>query len=125
MGPGDVRVDCAFVCLGMCACVCLPAHSFVVCVSFVCSAASPGGAVCAGCQKRVYAMDPQMGFEGAVFHQSCFKCTHCKSQLTLLTFAQVNGIPYCKAHYMELFMSTSHGCVCVCLPRRASVAAMS
>lgn len=50
-------------------------------------------------------MDPQTAALGGVFHQPCFKCTHCKSQLTLLSFAQVSGQLYCKPHYHELFMS--------------------
>jgi hypothetical protein len=43
------------------------------------------------------------------------QCAHCKSQLTLLNFAQANGITFCKPHFKELFMSTSSVVVLQCV----------
>ena len=48
-------------------------------------------------------MDPSISAEGGFYHKECFKCTHCKGQLTLLNFAQIKGVLYCKPHYMEMF----------------------
>lgn len=37
-------------------------------------------------------MDPYLTAEGGFFHKECFKCTHCKGQLTLANFAQIKGV---------------------------------
>jgi hypothetical protein len=58
---------------------------------------------CAGCGKPVYAMEKQMSASGQTFHQACFKCTHCKSQLTLSNWSIGDGKVFCKTHYLELF----------------------
>ena len=58
---------------------------------------------CASCAKTVYPADSHVSTDGLVFHTQCFKCTHCKSQLTLTTLAQIKGTPYCKTHFIELF----------------------
>jgi LIM domain len=58
---------------------------------------------CASCSKTVYPADSHVSTDGLVFHTQCFKCSHCKSQLTLTTLAQIKGIPYCKTHFIELF----------------------
>ena len=50
-------------------------------------------------------MDKQVAVEGYLFHQACFRCHHCKSQLTLLNFAQANGVVFCKPHFKALFLS--------------------
>ena len=75
----------------------------------VCWAPPRAAAACAGCGKSVYAMDKQVSAEGQVYHLSCFKCSHCKSQLSLVTWAQASGVIYCKAHFKELFMCTCVG----------------
>jgi UDP-N-acetylglucosamine/UDP-N-acetylgalactosamine diphosphorylase len=36
-------------------------------------------------------------------HTYCFKCEHCKRQLTLGNFAAVNQVFYCKTHFVEIF----------------------
>ncbi|KAG5261929.1 hypothetical protein AALO_G00290160 [Alosa alosa] len=37
------------------------------------------------------------------FHKTCFRCTHCSSQLSLGTYASLHGRMYCKPHYKQLF----------------------
>jgi LIM domain len=61
------------------------------------------GVSCSGCSKPVYAMEKQMSASGQTFHQACFKCSHCKSQLTLSNWSIGDGKIFCKTHYLELF----------------------
>ena len=58
--------------------------------------------ICEICSKTVYPTE-KMTVESKPIHQSCFKCHHCKRQLTLSNFASVNQKVYCKTHYIELF----------------------
>ena len=44
-----------------------------------------------------------MTASGVAYHQRCFKCSHCKSQLTLSNWSIGNGVLFCKTHYLELF----------------------
>jgi hypothetical protein len=37
-------------------------------------------------------MDPTLSAEGGFFHKECFKCSHCRGQLTLQNFAQIKGV---------------------------------
>jgi hypothetical protein len=88
--------------------------------------ALPSREMCPSCSLRVYAMDKQVAVEGYLFHQACFRCHHCKSQLTLLNFAQANGVVFCKPHFKALFLSTwgarrvcpcarAFACACACV----------
>nr|CAB3496396.1 unnamed protein product [Digitaria exilis] len=60
---------------------------------------------CKVCTKTVYPMD-QLSTDGVVFHRSCFKCQHCKSTLSLSNYSSFEGVPYCKAHFEQLFKET-------------------
>ena len=57
---------------------------------------------CTVCLQSVYPLE-KMVVEGRTIHKSCFKCEHCKGQLSLSGFASVNGRVYCKPHYIKLF----------------------
>jgi hypothetical protein len=37
------------------------------------------------------------------WHKQCFRCTHCDNVISLKGFATIEGLPYCKPHYLELF----------------------
>jgi len=58
--------------------------------------------LCLVCQKKVYQMD-KLDADGKIFHKNCFKCDHCKKNLTLGSYAALNGKFYCKPHYTQLF----------------------
>lgn len=60
---------------------------------------------CKVCTKTVYPMD-QLSTDGAVFHRACFKCHHCKSTLSFSSYSSFEGVPYCKAHFAQLFKET-------------------
>ena len=49
-------------------------------------------------------MDDQVLAEGGAYHRACFKCNHCKGQLTLITMAAYQGKLFCKPHLKELFL---------------------
>nr|BAM13335.1 LIM domain-containing protein [Oryza sativa f. spontanea] len=60
---------------------------------------------CKVCTKTVYPMD-QLSTDGVVFHRSCFKCQHCKSTLSLGNYSSIEGVPYCRPHFEQLFKET-------------------
>jgi hypothetical protein len=37
------------------------------------------------------------------FHKQCFRCTKCDNVISLKSFSNIEGKPYCKPHYMEIF----------------------
>jgi len=37
------------------------------------------------------------------WHKQCFKCVHCGMVLSMKNFAAIEGDPYCKPHFIELF----------------------
>lgn len=39
---------------------------------------------------------------GSTWHPQCFVCTHCRQPLES-KFVEFDGVPYCKADYLELF----------------------
>jgi len=41
----------------------------------------------------------------AVYHKTCFRCTHCNRVLSLGNYTASGGnkLPYCKPHFIELF----------------------
>jgi hypothetical protein len=57
---------------------------------------------CHGCNKTVYTME-KMVVDKTVWHKSCFKCTECKCQLAVKTYAGLHGNFYCKPHFKRLF----------------------
>lgn len=48
-------------------------------------------------------MDEQVAAANGVVHRSCFRCTHCNGQLSLITMAAYHGKLYCKTHLKQLF----------------------
>jgi len=58
---------------------------------------------CLTCGKTVF-LTEKISAEGKVFHQSCFRCSHCNSKLKLGSYAGMNGVYYCKPHFKQLFM---------------------
>ncbi|XP_030054098.1 LIM domain and actin-binding protein 1 isoform X2 [Microcaecilia unicolor] len=64
----------------------------------------PAREICIGCQKTVYPME-RFFANGQVFHNSCFRCLHCGSKLSLGNYASLHGNIYCKPHFNQLFKS--------------------
>ncbi|XP_069509561.1 LIM domain and actin-binding protein 1 isoform X2 [Ambystoma mexicanum] len=62
----------------------------------------PAREVCVGCQKTVYPME-RLYANQQVFHNSCFRCCHCNSKLSLVNYASLHGNIYCKPHFNQLF----------------------
>ncbi|GJP52392.1 hypothetical protein CLOM_g11513 [Closterium sp. NIES-68] len=60
---------------------------------------------CKVCAKTVYPME-QLTANGIIFHKACFRCAHCKGTITLNSFSAIEGVPYCKPHYEQLFKQT-------------------
>uniref|UniRef100_K1QML1 Cysteine and glycine-rich protein 3 n=1 Tax=Magallana gigas TaxID=29159 RepID=K1QML1_MAGGI len=63
-----------------------------------------GGEKCGICSKSVYAAE-RIEAGGTPFHKLCFKCSECKMSLKLNTYAQADGILYCKKHYQEIVVA--------------------
>ena len=57
---------------------------------------------CKTCAKTVYPLE-KVNVENTCYHKACFKCTHCNGSLSLASYAALNGLLYCKAHYHQLF----------------------
>ncbi|KAL6513591.1 LIM domain-containing protein PLIM2b [Orobanche gracilis] len=57
---------------------------------------------CKACDKTVYYVD-LLSADGATFHKSCFKCTHCKGTLVMSNYSSMDGVLYCKTHFEQLF----------------------
>ncbi|CAK4085540.1 unnamed protein product [Aphanomyces euteiches] len=62
-----------------------------------------GSPKCAACSKSVYANDAKTQLEGKSFHQMCFKCVTCSTQLNLNNFTYAGDQLRCKVHYMKHF----------------------
>jgi hypothetical protein len=58
--------------------------------------------ICEVCTKTVYAME-RLEADKLVYHKTCFKCSVCSKTLGLGTYAALQGIIYCKAHFKQLF----------------------
>lgn len=57
---------------------------------------------CKACDKTVYFVD-LLSADGATFHKSCFKCSHCKGTLVMSNYSSMDGVLYCKTHFEQLF----------------------
>jgi len=57
---------------------------------------------CAKCGKGVYPLEMISACDKS-YHKQCFRCKHCDGQLSLKGFSAIEGEPYCKPHYLELF----------------------
>ncbi|XP_053312259.1 LIM domain and actin-binding protein 1 isoform X2 [Spea bombifrons] len=62
----------------------------------------PAREICFGCQKTVYPMERFLANQ-QVYHNSCFRCSHCSTKLSLGNYASLHGIVYCKPHFNQLF----------------------
>ncbi|TSU50028.1 LIM domain and actin-binding protein 1 [Bagarius yarrelli] len=59
---------------------------------------------CVACRKTVYPLEKLVANQ-QTFHNTCFRCAHCNTKLSLLNFACLHGSIYCKPHYNQLFKS--------------------
>ncbi|XP_070700862.1 LIM domain and actin-binding protein 1-like isoform X2 [Pempheris klunzingeri] len=57
---------------------------------------------CIACLKTVYPLE-RLGVLQHVYHQSCFRCVHCSTKLSLGNYASLHGNVYCKPHFNQLF----------------------
>ncbi|XP_075055213.1 LIM domain and actin-binding protein 1 isoform X2 [Mixophyes fleayi] len=62
----------------------------------------PARESCFACQKTVYPMERFFANQ-QVYHNSCFRCTHCSTKLSLGNYASLHGNAYCKPHFNQLF----------------------
>ncbi|KAI4315394.1 hypothetical protein L6164_028209 [Bauhinia variegata] len=60
---------------------------------------------CKACDKTVHFVDA-LSADGAAYHKTCFKCSHCSGQLAISTYSSMDGLLYCKAHFEQLFKET-------------------
>lgn len=60
---------------------------------------------CHACEKTVYFVD-QLNADGIIYHKACFRCFHCKRTLNLSDYSSLEGVPYCKPHFEQLFKLT-------------------
>ncbi|MCI4390446.1 hypothetical protein PGIGA_G00122600 [Pangasianodon gigas] len=59
---------------------------------------------CVACHKTVYPLEKLVANQ-QTFHNSCFRCAHCNTKLSLANFACLHGSIYCKPHFNQLFKS--------------------
>ncbi|XP_030632761.1 LIM domain and actin-binding protein 1-like isoform X2 [Chanos chanos] len=59
---------------------------------------------CVACLKTVYPLEKLVA-NNQIFHNSCFRCTHCNAKLSLGSYASLHGNVYCKPHFSQLFKS--------------------
>eukprot|EP00004_Rigifila_ramosa_P000894 TRINITY_DN10906_c0_g1_i1.p1 TRINITY_DN10906_c0_g1~~TRINITY_DN10906_c0_g1_i1.p1 ORF type:complete len:298 (+),score=49.33 TRINITY_DN10906_c0_g1_i1:3-896(+) len=57
---------------------------------------------CDVCLKRVYPLE-RIQADGRVFHNQCFRCTQCRTALTLGSYASLDSKVYCRPHFKQLF----------------------
>ncbi|KAJ6347477.1 hypothetical protein OIU76_004037 [Salix suchowensis] len=57
---------------------------------------------CASCKKTAYPLE-KVTVEGEFFHKTCFRCSHGGCFITPSSYAALDGILYCKAHFSQLF----------------------
>jgi len=57
---------------------------------------------CVTCKESVYPQE-KIEYDGQIFHTLCFKCTECRSTLSLSAVAMINGTQYCKNCFIRIF----------------------
>ncbi|XP_041097621.1 LIM domain and actin-binding protein 1a isoform X3 [Polyodon spathula] len=62
----------------------------------------PARETCVACVKTVYPLEKLVANQ-QVYHNSCFRCSHCNSKLSLGNYASLHGTIYCKPHFNQLF----------------------
>ncbi|XP_036389944.1 LIM domain and actin-binding protein 1a [Megalops cyprinoides] len=59
---------------------------------------------CVACQKTVYPLERLVASQ-QVYHNACFRCSHCNTKLSLGNYASLHSNVYCKPHFSQLFKS--------------------
>uniref|UniRef100_A0A8C8DV32 LIM domain and actin binding 1a n=1 Tax=Oryzias sinensis TaxID=183150 RepID=A0A8C8DV32_9TELE len=62
----------------------------------------PARETCVTCQKTVYPLERLVANQH-VYHSSCFRCSHCNTKLSLVNYASLHNVVYCKPHFCQLF----------------------
>ncbi|XP_039142771.1 LIM domain-containing protein WLIM2b-like isoform X2 [Dioscorea cayenensis subsp. rotundata] len=62
---------------------------------------------CKACDKTVHFID-LLTADGVPYHKTCFKCSHCKGNLTMYNYSSMDGVLYCKPHFEQLFKETGN-----------------
>ncbi|XP_045552250.1 LIM domain and actin-binding protein 1 [Salmo salar] len=62
----------------------------------------PAQESCVSCQKTVYPLERLVANQ-QVYHNTCFRCSHCNTKLSLGTYASLHSHVYCKPHFCQLF----------------------
>ncbi|XP_029005455.1 LIM domain and actin-binding protein 1-like isoform X2 [Betta splendens] len=57
---------------------------------------------CGACLKTVYPLE-RMVAQQRVFHRTCFRCSHCNTNLSLGNYASLHGNIYCRPHFNQMF----------------------
>ncbi|KAJ8369994.1 hypothetical protein SKAU_G00100220 [Synaphobranchus kaupii] len=57
---------------------------------------------CMACQKTVYPLERLVASQ-QIYHNSCFRCSHCGTKLRLGNYASLHNNVYCKPHFSQLF----------------------
>ncbi|KAM9445671.1 LIM domain and actin-binding protein 1a isoform 2-T3 [Clarias gariepinus] len=57
---------------------------------------------CVACTKTVYPLERLVANQ-QIYHNSCFRCTHCNTKLSLANYASLHNNVYCKPHFCQLF----------------------
>jgi len=60
---------------------------------------------CKACDKTVHFVE-MLTADGASYHRTCFKCSHCNGKLVISSFSSMDGVLYCKPHFEQLFKET-------------------
>ncbi|XP_031421677.1 LIM domain and actin-binding protein 1a isoform X2 [Clupea harengus] len=62
----------------------------------------PARETCVMCQKTVYPLERLVANQH-VYHNTCFRCAHCNTKLSLGNYASLHSNVYCKPHFCQLF----------------------
>ncbi|XP_071500690.1 cysteine-rich protein 1-like [Diadema antillarum] len=57
---------------------------------------------CPKCSKQVYFMEQALAL-GKTWHKTCLKCSTCNKTLTIGSFSDKDGQPYCNPCYQKNF----------------------
>jgi len=57
---------------------------------------------CVVCQKRVY-FSEKLVLNETMYHKNCFRCSKCSRMLTTGDYCTLEGVIFCKPHYIETF----------------------
>ncbi|KAI4886158.1 hypothetical protein NFI96_019027 [Prochilodus magdalenae] len=57
---------------------------------------------CVTCLKTVYPLERLVANQ-QIYHNTCFRCAHCNTKLSLGNYASLHSHVYCKPHFCQLF----------------------